>query len=216
MKVKTPKDAIKFTAAEKQEKLFDWIFDNIKPENMEEELSTIFGVGTVKATPSGGEKVIFEQVVESSPGYPAYKAFLENYEMWAAAKVAKMLDESVAQGGTKIGNTIMSADPRDVGKWKEINKAISQGDEIGQALFSEDNKKLLKRMKAFENSTGGQMKIGRDPHFEQLQQWMLNNDKLAEGFSQVLKMHDKVLDNKLVNIEKKKSVTNESNSRFGT
>ena len=204
LKVKTPKDAIKFTAAEKQEKLFDWIFDNIKPENMEEELSTIFGVGTVKATPSGGEKVIFEQVVESSPGYPAYKAFLENYEMWAAAKVAKMLDESVAQGGTKIGNTIMSADPRDVGKWKEINKAISQGDEIGQALFSEDNKKLLKRMKAFENSTGGQMKIGRDPHFEQLQQWMLNNDKLAEGFSQVLKMHDKVLDNKLVNIEKRK------------
>ena len=207
LKVKTPKKTVKFTKAAKQEKLFDWIFENIPPEKMEEELQTIFGLGKVEASDTGS-KVVYEAVTNASATNPAYQAFLENYDMWAAAKIAKMLDESIAKGGTKIGKTIIDVDNKNAEMWRKINDKIEAGDVIGQELIQDKNLELLRKMQAFENATNGKMRVGRGRHFEMLQEWMLNNEKLAEGYEQVVKLSDKVIERRTVKIEQTKATQN--------
>jgi len=208
LKLKSPQTtATRKTKSAKQERLFNWIFENIPPEKMQEEIQTMFGLGRVVKSDTG-EKVVFESITPDSPGYLPYEAFLDNYDMWASAKIAKMLDESIQTGGTKLGKQVVDVDAKDAAMWKEINDKIDQGDAIGKALIKDSNLDLLKKMQAYERATGGKMRIGRKRHFDMLQGWMMNNEKLAEAYDKLLKLSDKIIERRTLKIEESKASQN--------
>ena len=191
--VAVPKVVTSFKINPKDEKLFDWIFENINPEDMEKELRVMFGQGFETTTEAGIKETVYESVVNGSVGYPGYKAFLDNYEKWAAAKVAGMLDEAVAQGGTKINNTILSTKNTDIEAWKRIGKEVEIGDMPGQ-IGSKENKRFLRLLSQFEQATNGQMKIGRHRHIDQLNEWVNGDEKIAEAWNETMMLSQKIID----------------------
>lgn len=157
---------------------------------MEKELRVMFGQGSEVTTEAGIRETVYESVVNGSVGHPGYKAFLDNYEKWAAAKVAGMLDEAVAQGGTKINNTILSTKNTDIEAWKRIGKEVEIGDMPGQ-IGSKENKRFLRLLSQFEQATNGQMKIGRHRHIDQLNEWVNGDEKIAEAWNETMMLSQK-------------------------